>query len=244
MMLKVFLLFLNYVLFYMDDIQGLDNLALRKFTWKSHPWPNKGRNFRSENAVDGLYTDRSAAGGQCTISDDGIYSAEWGVDLGKVVSISYIKIYYRTDNKHNPCPYVDQLAGFSLHVSNSSKKEEGFNCFHDFSFRPDLLSCDRTINCSVNGRYVIFYNERRKDTSYPRFFSEYAHIDLCEVEVYGCSDSFGEECQHLCPSTCQGKTCNINTGHCFGCVPGYRDLTCSQCVFFKHHKIMYSLNIF
>lgn len=44
-----------------------------------------------------MYTDRGEQGGQCTLSDDGKYTAEWRVDLGRVVSISQIDIYYRKD---------------------------------------------------------------------------------------------------------------------------------------------------
>eukprot|EP00105_Crassostrea_gigas_P044750 XP_019928898.1 PREDICTED: uncharacterized protein LOC105343469 [Crassostrea gigas] len=62
-----------------------------------HPWPDKSRDFGSENAVDGLYSDRGEYVGQCTISDDGRYTATWRVDLGRVVSISHIDIYYRKD---------------------------------------------------------------------------------------------------------------------------------------------------
>lgn len=64
-----------------------------------YPWPDKDRDFGSENAVDGMYTDRGNTGGQCTISDDGKYNATWRVDLGKVVSIGHIDIYYMTDNQ-------------------------------------------------------------------------------------------------------------------------------------------------
>lgn len=35
----------------------------------------KGRDFGNENAVDGMYTDRGAVGGQCTISGDVKYTA-------------------------------------------------------------------------------------------------------------------------------------------------------------------------
>lgn len=45
-----------------------------------------------------MYTDRGT-GGQCTISDVGKYTAIWRVDLGGVVSINKIDIYYRTDNQ-------------------------------------------------------------------------------------------------------------------------------------------------
>lgn len=76
-----------------------ENLALKKPTWQKYPWPDKTRDFGSENAVDGLYTDCSQVGGQCTINDDGKYLATWRVDLGEVFSISHINIYYRTDNK-------------------------------------------------------------------------------------------------------------------------------------------------
>lgn len=64
------------------------------------------RDFGSENAVDGMYTDRGAKGGQCTISDDGEYNTTWGVDLGRVVRISHIEIYYRT--KYD-CVYLLKL---------------------------------------------------------------------------------------------------------------------------------------
>lgn len=82
------------------------NLALHQPTWEQHPWPDKIRDFGSENAVDGMYTDRGAKGGQCTISDDGEINTTWGVDLGRVVSISHIEIYYRT--KYD-CVYLLKL---------------------------------------------------------------------------------------------------------------------------------------
>lgn len=74
-----------------------ENLALNKPTWQKHPWSDPKRDFGSENAVDGFYSDRGIKG-QCTINADGFYTAEWRVNLGSVVSIKYINIYYRTDN--------------------------------------------------------------------------------------------------------------------------------------------------
>lgn len=75
-----------------------ENVALNKPTWQEHPWPDLTRDFGSENAVDGLYSDRGT-GGQSNLNDDGHYTSEWRVDIGRVFSISYINIYYRTDNQ-------------------------------------------------------------------------------------------------------------------------------------------------
>ena len=72
-------------------------MALGKPVWEDRPWENI-ENWRGGNAVDGRYTNRSAAGGQCVISENGVRTATWRVDLGGVVSISHIYIYYRTDN--------------------------------------------------------------------------------------------------------------------------------------------------
>lgn len=80
------------------------NLALRKPTWENNPWPELERDYGSENAGDGMYKNRSDAGGQCTISDDGKYTAEWRVNLGSVVNIKHIIIYYRTD--HMECMFI------------------------------------------------------------------------------------------------------------------------------------------
>lgn len=86
------------MLMYFGKSHGLENLALLKPTWEQNPWPNFDK-FKTANAVDGRYTDRGANGGQCTISDDGKHTAEWRVDLGSVVSISHIDVYYRTENR-------------------------------------------------------------------------------------------------------------------------------------------------
>lgn len=63
--------------------------------------------FVSENAVDGLYEVRSQFGHQCTLSDNSRYTAEWRVDLGSVVSISHVNVFYRTDNLPSMNIFVD-----------------------------------------------------------------------------------------------------------------------------------------
>ena len=75
-----------------------ENMALNKEAWGDQPWRDANKGWGADKAVDGRYTDRSAAGGQCVISENGRQTATWGVDLGGVVRISHIDIYYRTDN--------------------------------------------------------------------------------------------------------------------------------------------------
>lgn len=91
---KYFMVFCNMYMWLMLE----ENIALGKPTWQEHPWPDD-RYYRGKNAVDGLYSDRSIQGGKCTISANNKSTATWRVDLGSVVSISHIDIYYRTDNK-------------------------------------------------------------------------------------------------------------------------------------------------
>lgn len=89
---------LNYIMIATSALYVLlENLARNKYVWEDSPW--KGNlNWRGRNAVDGKRYDRSAYGGQCVISENGRNEATLGVNLGSVVSISHIDIYYRTEN--------------------------------------------------------------------------------------------------------------------------------------------------
>lgn len=81
--------------------------------------------------------------------------------------------------------YIERMAGFFVYVSNTTSKDDGYLCYHDESFNETMLSLDQHINCSLQGRYVIYYNERKKGGGNPDFYSKYAFNELCEVEVYG-----------------------------------------------------------
>ncbi|XP_056003628.1 multiple epidermal growth factor-like domains protein 10, partial [Ostrea edulis] len=208
----------------------IENLALRKSAWQQHNFTGQEVNWGAAKAVDGLYTDRSAGGNQCTMSNTGQTTVTWRVDLGSVVSISHIDIYYRTDNVRSPGAYYDRFAGFSLYVSNTTSKDGGHLCFHEIQTVDGTPVENQTISCSVHGRYVIYYNERRPGVNYPSYYSLHAYNELCEVEVEGCSDptSYGVNCDQPCPNRCQEKRCDVITGHCLGCIPGYQGLHCSQ----------------
>lgn len=80
------------------------------------------------------------------------------------------------------------MAGFFVYVSNTTSKGDGYLCYHDELTDQNKLSLDQHINCSLQGRFVIYYNERRPGVKYPKFYSQFAYNELCEVEVYGESD--------------------------------------------------------
>ena len=90
-------------------------MSLRKNVWEDHPWPDTST-WRAGNAVDGQYTNRSAAGGQCVITENYHKAATWGVDLGDVVSISHIDIYYRTDNYPRNTIVINKILYLSFHI--------------------------------------------------------------------------------------------------------------------------------
>lgn len=77
------------------------------------------------------------------------------------------------------------MAGFFVYVSNTISKDDGYLCYHDESSERNMLSLDQHINCTLPGRYVIYYNERKQGGGDPSFYSKYAFNELCEVEVYG-----------------------------------------------------------
>ena len=75
------------------------------------------------------------------------------------------------------------MAGFFLYVSNTTSEQGRHLCFHDQGF--SSTADDQRIICSVHGRYVIYYNERKPNVTYPSYFSNFAYYELCELEVYG-----------------------------------------------------------
>lgn len=187
--------------------------------------------LNASKAVDGLKSNLSFSGYQCTISASVKYEAIWRLDLGALLGIHHITIYYRTDNMQwGPTnENVGKFLGFAVYISNTTLLEDRVLCFHDFHFDKNTIPAILTLNCTMHGSYVTFQNNRTR-SSFPTDYSRYASNDLCEVEVYGCHSPFvyGENCSNPCPAQCKSHRCHIESGHCFGCNDGYRGLRCEH----------------
>lgn len=74
--------------------------------------------------------------------------------------------------------------GFYVYVSNTTNRNEGHICFHDNGyFNISTIPPVLTLNCSLHGKYVIYYNERI--SGQPSYYSPFSEINLCEFEIYG-----------------------------------------------------------
>ncbi|XP_065943139.1 uncharacterized protein [Magallana gigas] len=158
------------------------------------------------------------------------------VDLQSIQVIHNIVIYYRTEGKTwKSSKYASRFLGFSVYVSNTTNKDDGFLCFHDTKNDASSIQSVMNISCQVVGRYVIYYNTREGNLTQKPTYSKEAYIELCEVEVFGCPElGFkGPYCDEPCPNNCQ--YCNPKTGECIGaCNPGYYG---EQCKFYDRGNL-------
>lgn len=76
-----------------------------------------------------------------------------------------------------------RFAGFSLYVSNTTDRHDGYLCYKNGQELPPL---DFNTDCSKHGQYVIFYNERFSGIRYPPGYEPSNVVtELCEVIVTG-----------------------------------------------------------
>ncbi|XP_062573676.1 multiple epidermal growth factor-like domains protein 10 [Saccostrea cucullata] len=152
--------------------------------------------------------------------------AWWYVDLGNISSVYSIRIQFLDMGEVYVLRQRGRFAGFSLYLSNSTIKEDGFLCYED---GPELPPLNFTTNCSGYGRYVIYYNERLSGIKYPTGYEAMSISQLCEVIVRGCSSGwYGESCTMNCPTNCFGKLCDIiNVSRQIACLNGSYGQECN-----------------
>nr|XP_022308874.1 receptor-type tyrosine-protein phosphatase T-like [Crassostrea virginica] len=227
-------MFALYVLIgYVSFSLAYENLALYKPSDQQYQYPDSvqipAHLTDASNAVDGLKSNLGIWGGQCVISAINQRKATWRVNLGSILSIHHITIYYRTGNRAwGPSNgFTPRFLGFSLYISNTTRKSDGTLCFHDTNFTVDTIPAVFNTTCPVLGQYVIYYNERLAGVTYPDNYSENAFNELCEVEVYGCPSPglYGPNCSIPCPDP-NCHHCNSENGRCQGCKLGYEGHQC------------------
>uniref|UniRef100_K1R5Z4 protein-tyrosine-phosphatase n=1 Tax=Magallana gigas TaxID=29159 RepID=K1R5Z4_MAGGI len=202
-----------------------DDLSARKKTIQFKKEP-ACLNCEASNAVDGNINT-------CTRTEFGKTSPDqitwWYVDLGAVQSVYNIRIQFKDYGQEHTKRQRGRFAGFSLYVSNTTDRHDGFLCYKNGQELPPL---DFNTSCTRRGKYVIFYNERLNVINYP---SEYvtANVitELCEVTVTVCSSGYyGLKCKAKCAGHCKdNQSCNHINGTCInGCLDGWIGVNCDK----------------
>ncbi|KAK6179332.1 hypothetical protein SNE40_011719 [Patella caerulea] len=128
------------------------------------------------------------------------------VDLNQVYTVKNVTIYYKPNDQNT-------IYGFSVYTAFTPDLEDGNGtlCYQHGSGEdvPDIIN----IECSSAGNFVIIMNSRLKPP-YPESYSKESGLELCEVQVFACSNgTFGDQCEYTCH--CNGsKRCDDQTGLC------------------------------
>ncbi|XP_056017442.1 receptor-type tyrosine-protein phosphatase U-like [Ostrea edulis] len=151
----------------------------------------------------------------------------WYVDLKKVFSIFSIRIQFRDYGLQYVMRQRGRFVGFSLYVSNTTIKEDGYLCYRNGQELPAL---DFSRTCVKHGRYVIFYNERLDGTTYPTGYQTVNVLYFLCVTSLGCKESglYGYNCDLPCPNNCHELRCDILNATCLGCTAGWVGDFCNK----------------
>ncbi|XP_033739242.1 scavenger receptor class F member 1-like [Pecten maximus] len=227
-----------------EIVRSESNVAVNKVAVQSSD--EASGKYVASKVVDNC-TNTDIAANCCTHTATGYTTAWWLVDLGEMMTINTITIYYResvvfvASSLHRwylhcecviffPCGFQYSLAGYQLYVSNTTNTPtDGDLCFEDRSSTRDAVRLVDNHRCSYVGQYVTVYNYRNNPKRYD-WYSDDAILELCEVQVFGCQvGRYGDgNCNSLCPPGCYDGYCNSTTGACFYCFTGKYGVYCDS----------------
>ncbi|XP_062580546.1 multiple epidermal growth factor-like domains protein 6 isoform X2 [Saccostrea cucullata] len=152
-----------------------------------------------------------------------LHTARWQkeawlkIDLRKIYNISYVKFWYRNDSNNPSLPNTRRIQGYTMSLSNTSKTPE--TCFqHNGN---DNLPTIIENNCKGVAENVWIKTNK--------WFSDGVILEICEVQVYGCSY---QESSGPCVRCNQCKAGCKDNGECdeSGCkMSGYLPPYCKEC---------------
>ncbi|XP_062579990.1 multiple epidermal growth factor-like domains protein 10 isoform X1 [Saccostrea cucullata] len=184
--------------------------------------------YQAQNAVDGdIQTCMRTSTLEIMSSNKSKHYTWWYVDLGNIKSVYNIRIQFKDYGATYENRQKGRFAGFSLFLSNSTRKEEGQQCYIN---GPELPPLDFNTTCIGHGRYIIYHNERLPGKTYPQGYEVNSVTELCEVKVQGCSTQgqYGVNCSLKCSGNCQESRCSILSGACLGCRDGWLGPYCEK----------------
>ncbi|XP_052777423.1 receptor-type tyrosine-protein phosphatase kappa-like [Mya arenaria] len=211
-----------------------ENVAIRKKTYQHGTYMG----WNASRAVDGN-ADQDGTYGSCAWAhnNDDVFKTWWNVDLAASYDVKSIEIYFRTEDAMSQ----SRRAGVRVYISNSVEEAKNAGlCYidqmSDFVFPPDhLILRDDSMACSERrGQFVILYIDRPTQTPTRNcptntLYSCWANLELCEVEVYACTNgTFGSNCERRCHCK-EGGACDVTIGSCpGGCIPGWEGVACDK----------------
>ncbi|XP_062600598.1 protein draper-like [Saccostrea cucullata] len=189
--------------------------------------------YNASNVLDDKPDKLKFIEGSCSRTDVKEYSAWLRIDLGNNYNIQLVKFWYRNDSTVS----TSSLQGYYIRVTSSSEYgmnswNEGQICYQDLGNETLPLPVLNEQECHRTGRYVWIVNNNASEEDYP-----YVHLEICEVEIYGCNENeYGENCTdcgpycNLCDilQGCTDCSENHNGSSCEDCLPGYRGINCSE----------------